>query len=396
MHTKEQFPIFKNNPWLIYLDSASSTQKPDFVINKTSDYISNHYANIWRWQYKLAEIGDEYYYKTKEKIGKLTNSDSNEIFFTYNATYGINIIAQSLIENKILQSGDEIIIGIAEHHANILIRQHLSALHNITIKYLSLDDKFEYDLNQLKNLITNKTKLVTLWLSSNVLGNKNNLDSIRDIVWQDVIVCIDGSQAVPHYKVDIKKTDCDIFVWSAHKFFAYTWLGIVHIKKSLSDKLSPSMLWWGIVDDVTRQSYKLKSDISKREPGTPNIISILSLYHAIDWWETIWWYDARHVYEDNMMKKVWERFEKLGKKVKLINPNKSNRIWIFVFEVVDQNHNKIWELLDKANVCVRTWWHCAYPLHQELGIWSNIRLSLHIYNDLSDIDKFFDILESII
>lgn len=393
---KKQFPIFWNNPWLVYLDSASSTQKPDFVIKKTSDYISNHYANIGRWQYKSAEISDGYYFDTKKKIADLTWWDSNEIFFTYNATYGINIVAQSLIENRVLQSGDEIIVWIAEHHANILIRQYIGGKYNIKINYLWLDQDLEYNVNELKNIVNQKTKLVALSLSSNVLGNKNNLDIVRQIVWQDVIVCIDGSQAVPHYKVDIKKIDCDIFVWSAHKFFAYTWLGIVHIKKQLSDRLNPTILGGGIVDDVTKKDYKLHHDISKREPGTPNIISIVSLYHAIIRRESIWWYDNLQRHEDKLIKKIWERFEKLDKKIKLVNPNKTNRISIFAFEVLWQNHNKIAQQLDENGICVRVWWHCAYPLHQELGIWSNIRVSLHIYNNESDIDKFFDVLEVII
>ncbi len=396
MNIKQQFQIFKNNPWLVYLDSASSTQKPDFVVDKTSDYISNHYANIGRWQYRLAELWDEYYYGVKQKIAELTSGDPSEIFFTYNATYGINIVALSLIENGIIKSWDEIVVGVAEHHANILVRQHLSALHNIGIKYLWLNSNLEYDIDELKTIITYKTKLVTLSLSSNVLGNKNNLNDIKDTIWQDVVVCIDGSQAIPHYKVDLKKLNCDIFVWSAHKFFAYTGLGIVHIKKSLSNKLNPIILGGGIVDDVNKDSHKLKNDISKREPGTPNIISIVSLYNAIVRRGSIWWYDTWERYENKLIKKVLERFEKIQEKVKLVNPNQSNRIWIFAFELKDQNHHRVWELLDQNNICVRVWWHCAYPLHQELGIWSNIRLSLHIYNDEEDIDKFFDVLESIV
>lgn len=394
MNIKKEFDIFKNQSWLTYLDSASSTQKPNYVLSHTSDYILNNYANIGRWQYSLAEKSDEYFFKTKEKIGELTNSNPKDIFFTYNATYGINIIWHALIGSGLLVSGDEIIVGIAEHHANILIWQYLAKKHNIVIKYLPLDDKSEYDIQNLSKIVSTNTKLIALGLSSNVLGNKNNLDKIRQIVWQDVIVVIDAAQAIAHYSIDINNLDCDICVRSAHKFFAYTGLGIVHIKKKLSDRISPTILWGGTIQDVDKYNYKLNTDISKREPGTPNIISIVSLYHAIDRRNSIDGYNKLEIIERDLIMYTLEKFEKLDKKVKLVNTRSENRIGIFAFETIGKNSNHINSILDQNNVCVRVGWHCAHPLHQELNIWSNIRLSLHIYNDRSDINKFFKVLES--
>jgi cysteine desulfurase/selenocysteine lyase len=179
---KNDFPILVKNPGITYLDSASSTQKPKYVIDKVSDYITSSYANIGRGSYLLAEKSDTYYFGAKEKVAKMIHCKANELFFSYNATYCINTIALSLATSGYLQEGGEIILSITEHHANILIWQQLATQYKLTIKWLDLHTDYTFNLPQLQELVSTKTLLVCLSLCSNVLGIKNDVRHVRQII----------------------------------------------------------------------------------------------------------------------------------------------------------------------------------------------------------------------
>ncbi len=398
MSLRNDFPIFKHNPNLVYLDSASSTQKPQFVIDKTSEYIASSYANIGRGSYALAEQSDTIYFWTKAAIAKLLGAANSEIIFTPNSTYAINTFALSLLASDYFTSGDEIILSIAEHHANILVREQIAVRHWLTIVWIGLTEQLLLNIEELESKLSSKTKLVSLTLCSNILGIKNDLTKIRKIIWPDVLFLVDASQAVPNYSVDVKVLDCDALVFSAHKFLAYTGLGILYIKKSLLSRLKPWLFGWGTVDDVSTEGFTLRPETERFEPGTPNIISIVSFYYAMQYRESIGWYTWRDKYEQKLIEQVSDRIHALSDRIYLVNPGE-DKIGIFSLlpKAKSLTIQSIVDHMNKNNICIRGGGHCAYPLSKQLWLHNgSIRLSLYIYNTAEDIDLFFDSLKAIL
>lgn len=393
MSIRDQFSIFKNKPNLVYLDSASSTQKPDYVVQKTSEYIHNSYANLWRGSYILADESDYFYYGCKEKIADLVHCKANEIFFSYNATYCINSFATAIAEAGILSSWKQIILSVIEHHANILIRQKLAKTHNCSILRLGLTKDGELDIDSLKGMVHGDTAVVSLSLCSNVLWIKNNLNTVREIIGNNCIFCVDASQAVPNYQIDIDTLWCDFCCFSAHKFLSYTWLGIGYIKKSLQKTLKAQVLGGGVIEEVSQSSYQLKSSIEQFEAGTPNIISIVSLYYAIERWENYGGYEEWRKQEKTLIDYLDNEFSKRSSQYNILN-NKKNSIGIRTFTSTKHSVQKISEHLYKHDICIRSGGHCAHPLHNYLWIhnWS-LRLSLYIYNNKEDIERFFSAMD---
>jgi len=393
---RSHFPIFHNNPDLVYLDSASSTQKPQYVIDATNEYISKNYANIGRWWYSIAEASDELYFATKQKTAKLIGSAANEIIFAPNATYAINTFALALLQSDYFQAGDEIILSIAEHHANMLVRENIAVRHCLTIQRIGLNKDLTVNMDELQSKISPQTKLVALTLCSNVLGVRNELKNIRRIIGSEALLLVDWSQAVPNYQIDVKQLDCDALVFSTHKFLAYTWLGILYMKKSLINKLTPWLFGGGIVEDVTTTSFHLRPETEKFEPGTPNIVSIASWYYAMDYWTSIGWYDTWNTHEKRLMDHMSDRLWDMSDKLLLVNDNSDIGIFSFVTTQINQSQSLV-QQLNEHRICVRSWWHCAYPLAQYLGIQQgSIRVSLYIYNSTQDIDAFVDCIRSIV
>lgn len=393
--TRDQFPIFTNKQNLVYLDSASSTQKPEFVIQKTNEYITHSYSNLWRGSYKLTEGSDYFYYECKEKIATLIGCKANEIFFSYNATYCINTFANAIAESGHLTRWKKIILSVIEHHANILVRQKLASAYDCDIIRLWLNQDLDLDLEELQNMDHSNTAVISLSLCSNVLWIKNNLSNVRNIVGDSCIFCVDASQAVPNYKINVTELWCDFAFFSAHKFLAYTWLGIGFIKKSLQKKLKAQILGGGIIEEVSQSNYTLKTSIEQFEAGTPNIISIVSLYYAIDRRNHYWWYIEREKQEKILMNYIDNEFLKRKSDYNVINIHKKS-IWIRIFTSIKFDNQRINNELSKNNICIRAGWHCAHPLHNY--IWmpnGSIRLSLYVYNSIQDIDQFFKTLDSI-
>ncbi len=393
---RQDFPIFSNNPQLVYLDSASSSQKPSYVLEKTNEYITQSYANIGRGSYDLAEKSDNLYYKTKEKIGNLIGCKPNEVFFSHNASYCMNMIAQSLATSGYFKKWGEIMLSVAEHHANILVRQKFAQKFELSIKWIGLDSDFQISCLDIVSNLSDKTVLVSLSLCSNVLWVKNQIQWLRKIIWKDCLFIVDASQAVPNYKIDVKELDCDMLVFSAHKFLAYSWLGVGYIKHSFISLLEPLLLWGGIVEEVNMEKHSLKTNIEKFEIGTPNIISIVSLYYALEYRESIWGYSRWEVYEKELIDYTLELCQTVSDKIKCINLQSENRIGIFTFLIKNSSQSMIQlnEELNKKGICTRVGGHCAYPLANYLKITTpSLRTSFYIYTTKQDIEKFFQVLK---
>jgi cysteine desulfurase/selenocysteine lyase len=224
---------------LIYLDNAASTQKPKYVIDGVSEFVASSYANIHRGLYSLSERSEELYEASKTKVAELLNVKSSEIIYTYNANYAVNLIAQSLCKSQFLGRGDVVLIGIRDHHANIVPRQSLSTEYGFSIKFINMRSDYTIDRQDFAKKYDKKVKVVACSHVSNVTGGIYDVEKIKKHLRPDTFFLVDGSQSVPNFSVDVTEIGCDCFVFTAHKMMAYTGLGIAYLKKDRIKKLQP-------------------------------------------------------------------------------------------------------------------------------------------------------------
>lgn len=398
MNIKNDFPIFKHNPWLVFLDNGASTQKPQSVIDAVSAFVSNDYANIHRGLYSLSEKSEEIYHKSKEVLGELLHCKASELFYTYNSTYGINIVAQSLVNSSVLTAGDVVLLGIWEHHSDIVPRQVLSKKYGFDIRFINIDDEYEIDRHDFATKYDEHVKVVAVSHASNVTGKIYDVKKIHQKLRDDTFFLIDGSQSVPHMSVDLQDIWCDAFVFTGHKMMAYTGVWVVYMKKDWIKTLEPMIVWGWTVKDVTQDAYILASSVQKFEAGTPNIIWAVSMLKACEYIISIWWFEAVWKHEQELTKYALKQFEKLADKVTVIGPKSAEtRLGVFSFIIPEMtNFNVIGEQFAKHNICIRCGGHCAYPLHKRVGAFGTCRMSLYVYNTKEDIDAFFDLLKTLI
>ena len=395
---KKLFPIFDKNPKLVYLDNAASTQKPKTVIDWVSDFLKNDYANIHRWLYSLSERSEELYYESKCKLAELINCKPSEIIYSYNSTYCINLLAQALVNSLKLWKWDKVLLWIWDHHSNILPWQTLSKTFWFDIEFIKETVDFEIDWKDFKKKFNKKVKIISLSHVSNVTGQIMEIEKIRQKIWEKVFFMVDWSQSVPHFPVDIEQIQCDALIMTGHKMMAQTWLWMMYLKREWIKELNPLILWWWTVKDVDTKKFSLQNNADKWEAWTPNIVWAISLLKALETIKQLGWMDEIRKHEKSLIKSLSEWFEKRKDSVKLLwNLSPKNRIWTYSFIINDENNfNKIWEIFSKNNICIRTWWHCAYPLHKSLNVWWSARLSTYLYNDQEDIKRFFEVLDEIV
>lgn len=394
---KKDFPIFEYNPWLVFLDNGASCQKPKIVIDGVSDFVAHDYANIHRWLYELSEKSEKAYYDSKKAVANMLSCKASEIFYTYNSTYGINIIAGSLVRSKVLQKWDAVLIGIWEHHANVLPWQILAEEYGFEVKFFGIKNDYSIDRDDFVIKYTDNVKVVACSHVSNVTGQIYDVKKVKQQLRDDTFFLVDWSQSVPHFVVDVVDIGCDALVFTGHKMMAYTGIWWVYLKKEWLKKLSPMIAGWWTIEDVSVTGHTLTSGTDKFEAGTPNIIGAVSLLKAIEYIDNIWWMQKIWQHEQEIVKKVLDWFKLLAGKVELIWTFVSeNRVGAFSFVLKNQsNFNKIWEIFASHNIAVRCGWHCAYPLHKQLGLGGTCRMSTYIYNDDQDIEKFFEVLSGV-
>ena len=394
---KKDFPIFANNPWLVFLDNAASTQKPQYVIDGVSEFVGSSYANIHRWLYSLSEKSEEAYHHSKELVGELLNCKASEIIYSYNSTYGINLIAQSLVVSDILQKWDVVLLGIRDHHANILPRQILAQRKWFTIEFFTITDEYEIDRDDFDQKYSDKVKVVSIAHVSNVTGKIYDVKKIHAKLRDDTFFLVDGSQSVPNFPVDVQDIDCDCLVFTGHKMMAYTGIGVVYLKKEWIKKLVPIIRWGWTIEDVSTEGHTLLGNSDKFEAGTPNIIWAVSLSKALEYIQSIWWMKKIREHEQKLVKLCLDRFSKFKDKVELLWPSTTDRVAVFSFVLANNtNFNNIGETFSAANIAIRCGGHCAYPLHKRYKKAGTCRMSAYVYSDESDIAKFFETLAKIV
>lgn len=395
---KKDFPVFQNNPDLIFLDTWASSQKPKYVIDWVSEFTANSYANIHRWAYELSEKSEELYDASKELVWEFLNCKSSEVIYTYNSTYGINLVSQALVNSNILQKWDTVLLWIWEHHANVLPRQVLAKQIWFDIQFVEIDQNYEIDRKDFQKKCENPNlKVVSIWHVSNVTWKIYDMKKVKSYLKDGVFFMIDGSQSFPNFKIDVEELQCDSFIFTWHKAMAYSWIWVVYLKKNWIKTLEPMILGWWTIKDVSRIEYSLEKNTHKFEAGTPNIIWAVSLLKALEYIKSIGWIQEVRKHEQELVDYVLPKFEELSDKVKLIWPKTKDRVAVFSFFIPDhQNFNTIWEHFAEHNIAIRCGWHCAYPLHKDIEIPGTCRASAYLYNTKEDMDKFFETLKDIV
>ena len=390
-HIKKEFPILnkqhKGKP-LIYLDSAATSQKPERVINSIKSSYENNYANVHRGIYNLSQVATEKYEEAREKVASFLGvSDSKQIIFTRGATEGLNLVAYCLTD-VFIKKNDEIIISTLEHHSNIIPWQIACKRKNAKIVELKPTQDGDILYEQLEKLITPKTKILALPHITNSIGSLVQVEKIcLEAKKRGIITVIDGCQAAPHIKIDLKKIKADFYVISGHKIYGPSGIGALYGKKEILEKLTPYQTGGEMIDYVGIQDSTYAEIPHKFEAGTPNIVGAIALGTAIDFINDIGINNITSHSKD--LTQYFLKEAKKVSKIKIIGAPKE-RISIVSFIIKGVHPHDLALLLDGRGVAVRAGHHCAQPAMRHFDVDSTLRVSFGIYNTKKDIDLFLE------
>ena len=385
---RSQFPILTqkiNGRDLIYFDNAATSQKPSVVIDKIKNYYEKENANIHRGVHSLSQEATTAYEQARHKISSYLNAKSDsEIIFTKGTTDGINLIASSF--GELLNPEDEIIISAMEHHSNIVPWQLLESRKKIKIKVVPIHKTGEIDLDAFENLLNEKTKLVSITHISNSLGIIN---PIKEIIRKSHVVgakvLIDGAQSVQHEKIDLQELNCDFFVFSGHKVYGPTGVGVLYGKSELLNIMPPYQGGGDMIEKVSFEKTTFNVLPFKFEAGTPNIVGGIALGTAFDFIDSLN-FEQCQVHELELLRYAEEQLNAIPT-IKIFGTSK-NKTSVISFNVGDIHPFDIGTLLDKQGVAVRTGHHCTQPIMDFYQIPGTIRVSFGIYNTKDEIDLF--------
>ncbi|MCD5385229.1 aminotransferase class V-fold PLP-dependent enzyme [Candidatus Gracilibacteria bacterium] len=394
---REDFPIFKNNPDLIYFDSTATSQKPSLVINGINKYLETTYSSIHRGLYNISEKSEKLYNDSKKKVAKFVGAYSyKEIIYTYNSTYALNLLSSSIGLSKQLKKGDKILLTEVEHNTNIIPWLILKESIGIEIEYIKIDKDFNLDLNDFKNKYDEKVKIISFTHVSNVTGQIFDLEEIGKSKRDDTIFIVDVSQSIPHIDIDVKKLNCDYLFFTGHKVFADTGIGVLWGKEKLLKELKPSFSGGGAIGTLVDNCFTYAKIPDKFEAGTQNVSGAVSLLKAFEYIEYIGGYSVLEKYENELVEYFLDKFKKY-KNIKLIGSNNyKNRLGVFSMVIEGFHSNDVADILADNNIAVRSGKHCAHSYFNSIGLTHSFRVSLYIYNTKEEIDKFFNILNKII
>ena len=383
---RAHFPILQrtvNNKPLVYLDNGASSQKPQPVIDAISGYYANEHANIHRGVHHLSQAATAKYEEGRTKLaGWLNAKRDHEIIFTRGTTEGINLVASSFGQN--LSQGDEIIVTHMEHHSNLVPWQMLCEHTGAVLKVVPINEAGELDLEVYSQLLSEKTKLVSVVHVSNTLGTINPVKEMIDQAHAvGAKVLVDGAQSVPHMRVDVQALDCDFFVFSAHKMYGPTGIGALYGKEEILNAMPPYMGGGDMIKTVTLEKTTYNELPHKFEAGTPSIANGMGMGATIDYLESIN-FDAAAKHEDALVSYATEKLAEIPG-MRFIGTAKE-KASVVSFLVGDIHPYDVGVLLDQMGIAVRTGHHCTQPLMDRYGIPGTIRASFGIYNTFEEVD----------
>lgn len=395
---KKDFPILDqeiNGNRLVYLDNGATTQKPLQVIEAISSYNKRSHGNPHRGAHQLSIRATEEYDLAKESVRNFINARSiEEIIFTRNTTESLNLIAHSY-GREFIKENDEIVLSISEHHSNILPWQRLAMEKKAILKYMYLNENGRIPLDEIKEKITTKTKIVSVAHMSNVLGTIHPLEEIIDYAHKmGAIVIVDGAQSTPHIKVDVQKLDADFYVFSGHKMLGPMGIGVLYGKKEILESIPPFLMGGDMIEYVYEDHATFAPLPYKFEAGTQNVEGAVGLKAAIDYLEKIGM-DKIEEHERLLVEYALDKILSIPY-VNIQGPKDLDlRGGIISFTIDDVHPHDVSTILDSYGIAIRAGHHCAQPLMRYLDLPATSRASFHLYNTKEDVDKFTEGLKNV-
>ncbi len=391
---RKDFPALSqkiNGSALVYFDNAATTLKAKSVIDSVSQYYSTINSNVHRAGHHLSAKATEAYENARSNVASFINAESKDnLVFTSGTTDSINLLS-TILEQDILEDGDEIILTKMEHHSNIVPWVAIKERKNINIIVTDIDSDGVLNLEQLENSITSKTKIISFSHSSNVLGTINPAKKIIEIAKKyNVLTIVDGAQYIVHSRVDVKELDCDFYCFSGHKLYAPMGIGVLYGKRELLQKMSPYRRGGGMIRKVTFDGIDYNDLPYKYEAGTPNVAGAIGLSKAIEYINKIG-FDNIEKHESRLLDYATKKLEVISGieiygKAKQKDP-------IVSFNIKGIHHFDLGMLLDNFGIATRTGHHCTHPLMDYFGIDGTVRISFSFYNTIEEIDYFVDKLK---
>ena len=383
---RQDFPILQQNVHgkpLVYLDNGATAQKPQAVINAIQHYYAQDNANVHRGIHELSERASVQYEAVREQVRSFINAQkSEEIIFVKGTTEGINLVAHSFGQR--FKAGDEIILSLMEHHANIVPWQQIAERTGAVIKVIPLNDAGELDMSAYQALFSDRTAFVAVTHTSNVLGTVNPVKQMADIAHQhNVPILLDGAQSIVHEAIDVQDLACDFFVFGAHKLYGPTGVGVLYGKADWLESMPPYQTGGGMIDHVSFAKTTYAQLPQKFEPGTPNIAGVIGLGAALTYLSALGM-EAIAAYEHDLQQYALQAL-KAFPGLTLIG-DAAHRAPVFSFVLADVHAQDLAQLINLSGVAVRCGHHCAMPLLDSLGFTACARASLALYNTREEVD----------
>src|SRR3989338_27798 len=393
---RADFPILSrkvHGKRLVYLDNAATTQKPMQVIQAVKSYYESHNSNVHRAVHKLSDEATEAYDEAHEKTASFISAGSyEEIVFTKNATEAINVVANDF--SRKLKKGDEIVLTQMEHHSNLVPSFNAAKMTGAKIKYAEIDGNCELKMQQLRKIITKKTRLVAVTHASNVLGTINPVKEIAEIAHdKGALAMVDAAQSVPNMPVDVKKIGCDFLAFSAHKMLGPTGLGVLYGREELLENTEPLVFGGDMIKEVTFENASWNDLPWKFEAGTPNVAGAAGFSAAMDYLIKLGMGNVRK-HELQLAKHAMKRLSEI-RGVEIYGPQAEKRTGVISFNMKDVHPHDVSSILDSEGIAVRGGHHCAMPLMRLLGIQGSVRASFYVYNTMEEIDALIDALNKV-
>jgi len=384
---RKDFPILSTSVHgkpLVYLDNAASTQKPDLVIDTIKRYYLTENANVHRGVHYLSELATRKYEAARVTVRKFINAESErEIIFVRGATEAINLVAATF-GRKNVQAGDEVLITELEHHSNIVPWQMLCEEKGAKLRVVPINDNGEVVLEEFARLLSRKTKIAAISHISNALGTVNPVKQMIEMAHrQEIPVLVDGAQAVPHMRIDVRDLDADFYAFSSHKIFGPTGLGILYGKANLLESMPPYQGGGDMIKSVTFEKTIFNDIPHKYEAGTPHIAGAIGLGAAIDYMNLFDW-NVVQQYEQTLLRSAHEKLTAIQGLRIIGEAGEKAGVVSFVLEGI--HPHDIGTILDQEGIAIRTGHHCAQPVMQKYGITATARASFAFYNTIEEIE----------
>lgn len=393
---RKDFPILRQmvyNRSLVYFDNAASTQKPLAVIDAIRKYYEEDNCNIHRGVHYLSQKATETYEEARKKIQVFINAPSaHEIVFTRGTTESINLVASSF-GRKYIRRGDEVLISVMEHHSNFVPWQSMCEEKGAKLRFIPINEKGELDLENFRNMVTGKTRIIAVTHVSNVLGTINPVrEIIRYAHTLNIPVLIDGAQSIPHMGVDVHDLDCDFFCFSGHKMYAPMGIGVLYGKEKYLDEMPPYQTGGEMIKEVFLDYSTFNELPFKFEAGTPNVEGVYGLNAAIQYLQGLGLENIA-LYEKGLLDYATEKLNAIpGMRIIGTSEHKASLISFLIGDIHPYDAGII---IDKLGIAVRTGHHCAMPLMDFLGIPGTIRASFAFYNTFEEIDRLADAVQKV-